>query len=471
MDDRLYSRPLDVHRISEYPQVQKIITYLFDEMKSSGLIGKSPKDQFLKHLKVVVLDLYVAYLGDPLVYLGYPRGKDKYSKESRLGQLFLRYRPMMRVVDGLIALGYLENHKGFQDRASGRGFLSRMRATPSLIDLIEKGDVTPFMVSYDLGETIILRATDDNDLSFPETEETRAISDQVTSYNEFLSEHRISLSLDTEEIRKVLLRTKSSSIDYTRTQLCRIFKEDFTSGGRYYKGWWQEVPSELRRYITIDGENCSELDYSGQSLGLLYAYKDHERTWLKGDVDPYAIEGEAGADRSLMKQVFITSVNAASRDQAVSSIRSDINKKYKNLKSTTAFIDSLIDQTIENHPDISEYFFDSGWAGLQYQDSEIARYVLEHIQANGCPALPIHDSFVVQDEHLAQLYSLMKEAYRMLGVASVPDITLDIGANSDPDDLPFRRLQELMDYEQQLKEGELEAVKALENFVSVEPGN
>ena len=62
MDDRLYSRPLDVHRISEYPEVQRIITYLFDEMKSSGLIGKSPKDQFLKHLKVVVLDLYVAYL-------------------------------------------------------------------------------------------------------------------------------------------------------------------------------------------------------------------------------------------------------------------------------------------------------------------------------------------------------------------------------------------------------------------------
>ena len=101
MDDRLYSRPLDVHRISEYPEVQRIITYLFDEMKSSGLIGKSPKDQFLKHLKVVVLDLYVAYLGDPLVYLGYSRGKDKYSKESRLGRLFLRYRPMMRVVDGL----------------------------------------------------------------------------------------------------------------------------------------------------------------------------------------------------------------------------------------------------------------------------------------------------------------------------------------------------------------------------------
>ena len=464
MDDRLYSRPLDVHRISEYPQVRKIITYLFDEMKSSGLIGKSPKDQFLKHLKVVVLDLYVAYLGDPLVYLGYPRGKDQYSKESRLGQLFLRYRPMMRVVDGLIALGYLEDHKGFQDRASGRGFLSRMRATPSLIDLIEKGDVTPFMVSYDLGETIILRDTDDNDLSFPETEETRAISDQVTSYNEFLSEHRISLSLDTEEIRKVLLKTKSSSIDYTRTQLCRIFKEDFSSGGRYYKGWWQEVPSELRRYITIDGVNTSELDYSGQSLGLLYAFKGHERAWLKGEGDPYAIEGGIGVDRALMKQVFITCVNAASRDQAVLSIRGDINKGYSALSSTTTFIDTLIDATITNHPDISEYFFSSAWAGLQYQDSKIAEYVLKHMQAYGYPALPIHDSFVTQDRHLGQLFSLMDEAYRMLGIESIPDIKLIKGANTTCEDPCLESLWEQMGKERALKQNELKALKALEDL-------
>ena len=93
MDERLYSRPLDVHRISEYPEVQRMITYLFDEMKSSGLIGKSPKDKILKHLKVVVLDLYVAYLHDPLVYLGYSRSPRDYSGNTRLGQLFLGYRP------------------------------------------------------------------------------------------------------------------------------------------------------------------------------------------------------------------------------------------------------------------------------------------------------------------------------------------------------------------------------------------
>jgi hypothetical protein len=465
VDDRLYSRPLDVHRISEYPEVQKIITYLFDEMKSSGLIGKSAKDQILKHLKVVVLDLYIAYVGDPLVYLGYPRGKDNYSKESRLGRLFLRYRPMMRVVDGLIDLGYLEHQKGFQDQASGRGYLSRMRATPALIDLIKTGGVTPFMVSYEDGELIALRDEDKNDLSFPETEETRAIADQVRSYNQFLSEHKISLALDVDEIRQGLIKTGKPVIDYTRTQLCRIFRDDFSSGGRYYRGWWQEVPSGLRKYITIDGENCSELDYSGQIVGLVYAFQGHERAWLKGDVDPYRTDGVVSADRDLMKKVFMTCVNASSREKGVGSIRKYINYECRNLRSTDAVIDPLIDQTINNHPDISDYFFSSAWAGLQYQDSEIAKYVLEHMQAHGYPALPIHDSFVVQDQHLPQLFSLMKEAYRMLGVTSVPDITLDRGANSDPNSPPFKALEKLMDQEQQMKDKELQSVKALEDYV------
>ena len=35
MDERLYSRPfLDVHRISEYPELQTMINNLFDEMNS-----------------------------------------------------------------------------------------------------------------------------------------------------------------------------------------------------------------------------------------------------------------------------------------------------------------------------------------------------------------------------------------------------------------------------------------------------
>ena len=204
MDERLYSRPLDVHRISEYPEVQKMITYLFDEMKSSGLIGKSPKVKMLKHLKVVVLDLYVAYLSDPLIYLGYSRSPRDYSGSSRLGQLFLGYRPTIRVVDGLESLGYLDNHRGFYDQGRKTGFQSRMRATPKLIDLIENYSVAPSMISLEDDQLIILRDADKEDIPYEETDETSAMEVTLRSYNAFLSKYELDLSLPTEDVRDFL---------------------------------------------------------------------------------------------------------------------------------------------------------------------------------------------------------------------------------------------------------------------------
>ena len=157
MDNRDYSRQLDVHRISEHPEVQDVIEVLYGELKKFGYLGKSSQKKILKHLKAVVLDLYIGYCSDPLLFIGYPRNREKYSKETRLGQMFFGYRPMMRVVDGLAGLGYLENHKGFQDQSSGHSRQSRMRATQSLIGLIEGHSVTPVMIERESKELLVLR--------------------------------------------------------------------------------------------------------------------------------------------------------------------------------------------------------------------------------------------------------------------------------------------------------------------------
>ena len=115
MDNLQYSRSIDVHRISEYLEVQKVISYLLSLLKEEGLIKNSPIKGILKHLKVVILDLYIAYLGDPLLYISYSRAKGAYLEDQRLGKLFLGYSPMTTVVNGLSDLGYLEDHRGFYD--------------------------------------------------------------------------------------------------------------------------------------------------------------------------------------------------------------------------------------------------------------------------------------------------------------------------------------------------------------------
>ena len=343
MEIRDYSRPLDVHRISEYPEVQEVIEVLFGELKSKGHIGKSPKKKILKHLKAVVLDLYVGYSSEPQLYIGYPRDRNKYSKETRLGHLFFGFRPMMRVIDGLEALGYLENHKGFQNRSTGRGYQSRMRATEKLLDLIQNYSVTPFMVEREDEEVIVLRDRDKEDLPYEDTEEISLIREQLVSYNTFIRKHTIGLSLPVEAVRQILVARKIKAVDYTRTQLKRVFNENFSRGGRFYQGWWQEIPSNLRRYITIDDQPTSELDYGGQHLLLLYALNEDEYPWLRGDTDPYGEE-----NRDLMKQVFLICVNEESREKAIQAIRQEINYNHPGLTSTNQFINPLIDTTIEN---------------------------------------------------------------------------------------------------------------------------
>ena len=181
---------------------------------------------------------------------------------------------MMRVVDGLEALGYLENHKGFHNRSTGRGYQSRMRATERLLDLIQNHSVTPFMVEREDEEVIVLRDRDKEDLPYEDTEEIIRIREQLVSYNTFIRKHTIGLSLPVEAVRQILVARKIKAVDYTRTQLKRVFNENFSRGGRFYNGWWQEIPSNLRRYITIDDQPTSELDYGGQHLLLLYALNE-----------------------------------------------------------------------------------------------------------------------------------------------------------------------------------------------------
>jgi len=373
---------------------------------------------------------------------------------------------MLRVVDGLSNLEYLESRKGFQDQATGRSYLSRMRATPKLIDLIENYSVAPSMISLEDDQLIILRDADKVDIDYDGTDETSVMEATLRSYNAFLSKYELALSLSTLEVRDFLQSRRIAPIDYTRIRLYRIFNEDFTSGGRFYRGWWQNIPRELRKHITIDGEPCSELDYSGQHLLLLYDFEGDEYSWLRGlNNDPYSLEDYGEDVRDLLKRSVLVLVNSSNETQAIRAIREKINYEFPYLDSTDVYIRSLIEALADKHPEIEEHLFSGRGGELQYQDSQIAEYVLKDMQARGQPVLPVHDSFIVQDKYLAHLYSSMKESYRMLGVDSIPEVTIKNGANTTFDKPYFMQLWELMDKESKIKQKEFEAVKQLEDFV------
>ena len=75
--------------------------------------------------------------------------------------------------------------------------------------------------------------------------------------------------------------------------------------------------------------------------------------------------------------------------------------------------------------------------------------------------LPVHDSFVVQDQYIHNLYSIMKEAYRMLVGHSIPEVKLKMGANTDLGQPSFLELDRLINEERIRQEKELEGIKTL----------
>lgn len=63
-----YSRPIDVHRWSDHPEVKGLTEKVWAEAGLDRLVkvsGPKPKQPYREQLKVILLDLYVAWLEDP----------------------------------------------------------------------------------------------------------------------------------------------------------------------------------------------------------------------------------------------------------------------------------------------------------------------------------------------------------------------------------------------------------------------
>ena len=78
MTDRnyLHSRPLDVHLTSNHPELTKLVDLIFEKFFQPS---SSNQRILKKHLKLVLLELYVAGLQDPLLEIGIHMSPNSYS--------------------------------------------------------------------------------------------------------------------------------------------------------------------------------------------------------------------------------------------------------------------------------------------------------------------------------------------------------------------------------------------------------
>ena len=64
---------------------------------------------------------------------------------------------------------------------------------------------------------------------------------------------------------------------------------------------------------------------------------------------------------------------------------------------------------------------------LQNIDSSISQHVISELQQLGIVALDIHDSFIVKRQDEEKLREIMKEAFIVKGIISIPEITGVLG--------------------------------------------
>ena len=237
-----------------------------------------------------------------------------YSELPRYKDTKLTYRQVKAAFEGMIECRFIEiTSKGNHFKELLTGFV----ATDQLLERLENLEGHPaFVLSPDPDEeTIILRNKIDGhkvDVDYADTPKTERFRSNLKKINQCFMKHWADLRIKDTEVQRlaerILQDQDKEPIDLTRRTLTRIFANgSFDEGGRLYRGWWQNVPSEYRPFITIDEAVTTEYDYSQLSPHMLYFAYNYEM----GNEDAYdrVLDGQ---HRDVVKQAFNAMVQAKS---------------------------------------------------------------------------------------------------------------------------------------------------------------
>ena len=351
------------------------------------------------------------------IYPEYEAGIHKrsnwYSETPQYRDPNLTYPQAIAAYDGMVATDLIRvTRHGFYDRDTGKSDVTKVIATDKLLQVLEGLDGNPFKeVKPDLeAECILLRDRVNGQrvlVPYEPDRNTNEMRHRLCIINRCLAKHWPDLRIkdgDYEELQERLRQDKEKSpIDFSKRILTRIFSNGrFDHGGRFYRAWWHNVPSEYRKHITMDGKRTCEYDYSQLNPHMVYFLKGEKL----GDEDAYdrVFDGE---HRGIVKEAFNAMIQAST----------DLTHKPRKLDLGEVDFDwaTLKQAILDAHKPIADVFFQGHGNHLQYIDSCIAENVmLNFIKSKDAPVLPVHDSFIMHHaygEELGELEEAMRRAF------------------------------------------------------------
>lgn len=353
-----------------------------------------------------------------------------YNATEPYASLGVTYDPLVAIMKKLKDSNLIEVKMGFLGES---GYMTRIRPTEALLSYLNTIPEDLVRNPCEEAQVIVLKekywrtikgkiVAKKRRIKFDVTEQTRRMADEAKFFNAKLNDCTIDLYNPfqfnpTSEVAPGYEQTQIN-INLNKKYLHRIFNNNFENGGRFYGGWWQNVPSNLRPYILIDETPTVEIDFKGFHIALLYSLEGID--YFAGDAsrDPYKVEGWNRDDVKLLLQMVLNCETPAGVVKAYN----DERVKEGKAQIPRATLEPLISKFEEMHSPIFSYFYKSWGVILQNIDSLIAANVMRNCLngirdwdtpvnlADNFIALCVHDSFIVKEPHKGQLIYAMKLA-------------------------------------------------------------
>ena len=441
--DRWHSELLNVHTWSDHPEIKALCDDLYEHAGLSSLESKAnrkAKRSVKESLRVLILDLYVKWLKDPSLSIGFSKGKSSYKVGSRYNGMFIP-RKIVQVEALLVNAGYIEELPHFHSRAGeGRSYATRIRHTDALRNLFSKLTIDLHDIDTHANEECIILHDDyvngpkddinrkieykDEELSSEQLALVNTMRDQLRSYNKLLKQTFIDIpSYKSSTFTRIIQHKKYAerkqviSLGPDNKFVTRVFNKGLAAnwkrGGRFYRGWWQQINKEDRCKIYINDKPTLEVDFKAFHPNLL---SNELGVKLSGDpydlgklVLPEVIKTKE-QQRDYVKLLVLMGINAENEKDAYSAFRNNNRKDKIGRSLEDVQLAELLKGFIDKHPQFKEVLNTGQALRLMNIDSQIANSVLDHFTKKDIAVLCIHDSFIIQYDKEPELRRILDQA-------------------------------------------------------------
>jgi len=170
-----YTRPLDIHLTTNHFQIKDLVDVLYDKY----LNGRK-KEITKKHLKLLLLDLYIAWCTDPNLEIGVYMSPKSYETIKRYNQFYIT-KTMTDLITELRNNNLIDLQKGLDSNQR----VLYVRTDTSLENYFKKIKLSIFDINQS-NEIIVLRDNNKKEIDYIDNSKTTNMRKLLEKHNEIL---------------------------------------------------------------------------------------------------------------------------------------------------------------------------------------------------------------------------------------------------------------------------------------------